>query len=106
MSPTARDVVDQAPAGRREAALLSEPSVARMAEHYVHLTSSDLENVIGLLGDEVANQREPEVFLSSLEDNATITVRALVDDPSAAERLQHDLRLRAHRRLRAAGIYT
>jgi len=68
-------------------------------------TQVDLENVIGLLGDEVADQREPEVFVSSLEDNATITVRALVDDPSAAERLQHDLRLRAHRRLRAAGIY-
>jgi small-conductance mechanosensitive channel len=79
---------------------------AQRAEITVQLPlSSDLENVIGLLGDEVADQREPEVFLSSLEDNATITVRALVDDPSAAERLQHDLRLRAHRRLRAAGIY-
>jgi hypothetical protein len=67
--------------------------------------SSDLENVITLLGDEVADQREPEVFLSSLDGNATITVRALAEDPSRAERLQHDLRLRAHRRLRAAGIY-
>ena len=67
--------------------------------------SSDLENVIGLLGDEVADQREPEVFLSSLEGNATITVRALVDDPSRTEPLQHDLLLRAHRTLRAAGIF-
>ena len=32
MSSTARAVVDQALAGRRQAALLSEPSVARMAE--------------------------------------------------------------------------
>jgi hypothetical protein len=40
-----------------------------------------------------------------VEGNATITVRALAEDPSRAERLQHDLRLRAHRRLRAAGIY-
>ena len=79
---------------------------AQRAEITVQLPlSSDLENVITLLGDEVADQREPEVFLSSLEDNATITVRALAEDPSRAERLQHDLRLRAHRRLRAAGIY-
>ena len=70
---------------------------AQRAEITVQLPlSSDLENVIGLLGDEVADQREPEVFVSSLESNATVTVRALVDDPSRAERLQHDLRLRAH----------
>jgi small-conductance mechanosensitive channel len=79
---------------------------AQRAEITVQLPlSSDLENVIGLLGDEVADQREAEVFVSSLTDNATITVRALAEDPSRAERLQHDLRLRAHRRLRAAGIY-
>jgi small-conductance mechanosensitive channel len=79
---------------------------AQRAEITVQLPlSSDLEKVITLLGDEVSDQREAEVFLSSLADDATITVRALAPDPSRAERLQHDLRLRAHRRLRAAGIF-
>jgi small-conductance mechanosensitive channel len=79
---------------------------AQRAEITVQLPlSSDLEHVIGLLDGELADQREPEVFVSSLDDNATITVRALAADPSKAERLQHDLRLRAHRCLRAAGLY-
>ena len=79
---------------------------AQRAEITVQLPlSSDLESVIAMLDGEVADQREAEVFLSSLDGNATITVRALAEDPSRAERLQHDLRLRAHRRLRAAGIY-
>lgn len=67
--------------------------------------STDLANVIGLLDGEVSDQREPEVFLSALADSATVTIRALADDPSRAERLQHELRVRAHRCLRAAGIY-
>jgi|SRR5580765_254451 small-conductance mechanosensitive channel len=66
---------------------------------------SDLEHVIGLLEGEMAKEREPEVFVSGLEDRATITVRAFASDPSRAERLAHDLRLRAHRCLRTAGIY-
>jgi len=79
---------------------------AQRAEITVQLPlSSDLETVIGLLDAELADQREPEVFVSGLEDGATITIRALAEDPSKAERLQHDLRLRAHRTLRAAGIY-
>jgi hypothetical protein len=67
--------------------------------------SSDLENVIGLLDGNLADQKEPEVFLSGLDEHATVTIRALADDPSKAERLQHELRLRVHRTLRAAGIY-
>jgi small-conductance mechanosensitive channel len=67
--------------------------------------SSDLEHVIRLLDGELADQREPEVFVSGLDDKATITVRALAADPSKAERLQHDLRLRVHRCLRAADLY-
>ena len=79
---------------------------AQRAEITVQLPlTSDLEQVIGLLDGELADQREPEVFVSGLEGTATITVRALAADPSKAERLQHDLRLRAHRCLRAAGLY-
>jgi small-conductance mechanosensitive channel len=79
---------------------------AQRAEVTVQLPlSSDLEHAIRLLDDEVADQREAEVFLSSLMDEATITIRALASDPSNAEQLQHDLRLRAHRCLRAAGLF-
>jgi small-conductance mechanosensitive channel len=80
---------------------------AQRAEITVQLPlSSDLENVIGLLGGEVADQRQPQVFVSRLEGEATVTISALADDPPKAERLEHDLRLRAHRCLRAAGIYS
>jgi small conductance mechanosensitive channel len=67
--------------------------------------SSDLENVIGLLRGECAGEREPEVFVSSLDVAATITIRVLAADPTDAERLEQELRLRSHQRLRAAGIY-
>ena len=67
--------------------------------------SSDLENVIDLLRSEYADEREPEVFLSSLGADATITVRTRANDPADAERIQRELRLRAHSRLRAAGIF-
>jgi small-conductance mechanosensitive channel len=79
---------------------------AQRAEITVQLPlSSDLEHVIGLLDNEVSDQNDPEVFVSRLEEKATITIRALAADPSGAESLQHDLRLRAHRCLRAAGVY-
>jgi small-conductance mechanosensitive channel len=67
--------------------------------------STDLENVINLLRAECSAEREAEAFVSSLDGNATITVRALADDPDGAEALEHDLRLRAQRCLRTAGIF-
>ena len=67
--------------------------------------STDLENVIKLLRDECSAEREAEVFVSGLDGDATITVRALADDPGGAETLEHDLRLRAQRCLRTAGVF-
>jgi small-conductance mechanosensitive channel len=67
--------------------------------------SSDLENVIDLLRAECADEREPEVFVSGIEDKATITMRTRANDPADADRIERDLRLRAHRRLRGAGIF-
>lgn len=67
--------------------------------------SSDLEVVLDLLRSEVAPEREPSVFVSGLNGGATVTVRALAIDPNDAERLEQELRLRVHRRLRAAGIF-
>jgi small-conductance mechanosensitive channel len=67
--------------------------------------SSDLEVVLDLLRGEIAAEREPDVFVSGLNGNATVTVGALATDPTHAERLEQELRLRVHRRLRAAGIF-
>jgi small-conductance mechanosensitive channel len=67
--------------------------------------SSDLEVVLDLLRGEVAAEREPHVFVSGLNGNATVTVGARATDPTHAERLEQELRLRVHRRLRAAGIF-
>jgi small-conductance mechanosensitive channel len=68
--------------------------------------SSDLDTVLDLLRGEVAGEREPDVFLSGLDGNATVTLRAAADNPLAADRLEHDLRLRVHERLRTAGIWS
>jgi small-conductance mechanosensitive channel len=67
--------------------------------------SSDLEVVLDLLRQETAAEREPSVYVSGLDGNATVTVSALAADPAEADRLEHELRLRAHRRLRDAGIF-
>ena len=48
---------------------------------------------------------DADVFVSDLAGNATIVVRARVDDDPAAERLERELRLRAHELLRAEGVY-
>ena len=46
-----------------------------------------------------------EVFVSDLAGNATVVVRARVEDELAAERLERELRLRAHEVLRAEGVF-
>ncbi len=65
---------------------------------------SDLGAVVRLLADEAPGERS-EVLVSGLDGNATVSVRAWVHDADEAERLESSLRLRAHERLRAAGIY-
>jgi small conductance mechanosensitive channel len=64
----------------------------------------DLKSVVDLLREAAPKERS-EVFVSGLDTNATVTVRAWAPDPFEAERLEADLRLRAHERLRAAGVY-
>jgi small-conductance mechanosensitive channel len=63
-----------------------------------------LGSVIDLLRAETAEERDAEVFVSSLDGNATVTVRALAADPEAARLLERELRLRAHESLRAGGV--
>ena len=67
--------------------------------------SADLEAAIDALREDVSGERDAAVYLGSLDGTATVTVRAAAADELAAERLEHELRLRAHRRLRALGVW-
>jgi small-conductance mechanosensitive channel len=65
----------------------------------------DLRAVVELLREAVAAEKAPEVVVTALNSSATIVVRALAEGPIEAERLESELRLRAHDRLRAAGVF-
>jgi small-conductance mechanosensitive channel len=85
-------------------------STIRSRESFAEVTvqvplSADLGAAVQGLQDEVAPERDGSVYVSSLDGNATLTVRAGALDEDAAQRLERDLRVRVHRRLRAAGIW-
>lgn len=65
---------------------------------------SDLEAVSGLLRDAAEDERA-EVSVAALEDKARVMISVWADDEPAAERLENELRLRAHKRLREAGVF-
>jgi small-conductance mechanosensitive channel len=69
--------------------------------------TADLEAAVGALGEDLAGERDAVVYVSSLDGGttATVTLRAAAADEVAAERLEHELRLRAHRRLRTLGVW-
>jgi small conductance mechanosensitive channel len=64
----------------------------------------DLGAVIGLL-HEAAGDDEVQVELSQLDDRARLTLSVWAPDEPAAERLQSELRLKVHARLREAGVF-
>ena len=64
----------------------------------------DLQALGGLLR-EVAEDEAAEVAVSALEDKARLTLSVWAPDEPAAARLEDELRLRAHERLRAAGVF-
>jgi small conductance mechanosensitive channel len=66
--------------------------------------ASDVGVVVDLLR-ETASERS-QVLVTGLEGAATVTLCDWAPDPNAAERLESDLRLRAHRRLREAGVFS
>jgi len=68
--------------------------------------NSDLEQVIDLVREAAAGERDADVLVTALNGNATVTVRAWAPDALAADRLESELRLRTHGRLRAAGIFS
>jgi small-conductance mechanosensitive channel len=67
--------------------------------------AADLDGALEALREDVADERQADVYVSSLDGTATVTLRAAASDEPAAERLEHELRLRAHRRLRALGVW-
>jgi small conductance mechanosensitive channel len=61
---------------------------------------------IGAIADRLRGLKEgADVFVSDLAANVTLVVRAPAEDEPAAERLERELRLRAHEVLRAEGVY-
>jgi small-conductance mechanosensitive channel len=64
----------------------------------------DLNAVIALLR-EVAGADDAQVQVSDLDDPAHLTLSVWADDEPAAERLAGELRLKAHARLRDAGVF-
>jgi small-conductance mechanosensitive channel len=67
--------------------------------------TADLDAAVEALREDVSGERDADVYVSSLDGTATVTVRAAALDEVAAERLEHELRLRAHRLLRALGVW-
>ena len=66
---------------------------------------ADLDAAVDALREDLAEERDATVYISSFDGTATLAVRASASDDAEAERLEHDLRLRAHRRLRALGVW-
>src|SRR5439155_7011997 len=64
----------------------------------------DLEAVVDLLRSETAGDPRAGVLVTSLNGDATVTVRVWAPDAAAAELLESDLRVRAQRRLREQGV--
>jgi small conductance mechanosensitive channel len=64
----------------------------------------DLGAVVDLLRAETAGDDRADVLVTALDGSATVTVRAPAPDATAAERIASDLRLRAHTKLREAGV--
>ena len=61
---------------------------------------------VGAIVDRLrALRKDADAFVSDLSGNATVVVRARADDELAAERLERELRLRAHEVLRAEGVF-
>jgi small-conductance mechanosensitive channel len=80
-------------------------SAAKFAEVTVQVPpTADLRSLVNDLQAEAPGERD-EVFVSSLEGSPSVTLRVWTESEPAAERLQHELRLRVHDRLRAHGVY-
>jgi small-conductance mechanosensitive channel len=84
----------------RNATIRSREKVAEITVQ-VPLTQ-DVGAVVDRLQDLT---EDADVFVSDLAGDATVVVRAPATDIATAERLERELRLRAHELLRAEGLY-
>ena len=85
-------------------------STIRSRETFAEITvpvplTADLGAAVDGLRDEVADERDASVYVSALDGSATVTIRAAALNEDAAQQLERDLRVRAHRRLRALGVW-
>jgi small conductance mechanosensitive channel len=85
-------------------------STIRSRETFAEITvpvplSADLGAAVEGLREEVAQERDASVYVSSLDGTATITIRAPAASEDAAQQLERDLRVRAQGRLRALGVW-
>lgn len=86
-------------------------STIRSRETFAEITvqlplSIDLAAAVEGMREAVNDERSPDVFVSGLDGNATVTVRAAAADAAAALRLESDLRIRVHTRLRELGVFS
>jgi small-conductance mechanosensitive channel len=76
----------------------------RLAEITVPVPrDKDLQAVVDLLRDVAASTEL--LLVTGLDGDAVVTLRAWAEDEAAAQQLESELRLNAHRRLREAGVY-
>jgi small-conductance mechanosensitive channel len=66
--------------------------------------NQDVAAAVDALREEIAEYEGAQVLLTGLAGGATLTMRVPAP-PGDAERLEHELRLRAHKRLRAEGVF-
>jgi small-conductance mechanosensitive channel len=64
-----------------------------------------LSTDLGAVVDRLRRTTEAEVFVGDLAGQATLVVRARAANETEAERLERELRLRAHEGLRAEGVF-
>jgi small conductance mechanosensitive channel len=67
--------------------------------------STDLDRVVELLRGEIAKERDGDVRVTALGNEATLTVLAWAPSAVEAEQLESELRRRVHARLRTDGVY-
>lgn len=84
-------------------------STIRSPAKYAQVTvqvpnTTDLGPLVDDLRSEAPGELD-DVFVSALDGTPTVTVRVWTENGAAAERLEHDLRLRVHRRLRQRGLF-
>ena len=67
--------------------------------------TADVAAAMTALRAELDDERDADVYVSGLDGGVALTLRAAAADELAAERLEQSLRLRAHERLRALGVW-